>query len=430
MQGTYDIALVIASYCVAVFASYAALDLGGRIAMFDGPRERFWLFAGALAMGTGIWSTHFVGMKALNLPVAVTYDLPLTVLSWLAAVGISVLALHTISRSKLTVTGIATGSLVMGFGICVMHFSGMWAMRMNPGITYDLGLVAASAVIAVVASAGALFICFSVRQLPTGRVTQAKILAALVMAAAICGAHYTGTAAANFAEGARCNPANALAGNWMGLPVALITVGLLIAILLLSLMDARAVADRRRAETARVEAERVRRLAYYDAVTELPNRSLFNETLLKQLINVSGKAPPPFGVVYGEVRGYRALVERLGQERVNLVMKALAKQLSRVLREGDMLARLSHDGFVFLLRERSDRSIQAAITQTGALLNAPVHCDSDVFKLVWGMGTSQYPQSGNSTQALIRAAMKLQREVGGEAKSAAKQQTISAVGVA
>jgi len=429
MNGIYDLTLVIASYCVAAFASYAALDLGGRIAFFDGARERIWLFAGAFAMGTGIWAMHFVGMKAFSLPVKITYDLALTALSWLAAIGVSLLALYIISRSQLTAAGIVVGALVMGAGICLMHYSGMWAMRMSPGISYDPLLIAASAGIAVLASAAALFICFSVRRLPDGRVVPAKIVAALVMGAAICGMHYTGMAAANFAAGAVCAPSNLLGGNWMGLPVALITIGLLGAILLLSLMDVRALAHRRRTEKLRAESERVRRLAYYDSVTELPNRSLFNETLLRQLINSNGKTPPPFGVVYGEIRGYRMLVEKLGQDRVNLIMRALASQLAPALREGDVLARLSHDGFIFLLRERADRAIEAALAQVAALLNAPVHYDNQSLPLTWGMGASRYPESGNSTQALVRAAMKLQREVGAEARPA-PQTTVSALGAA
>lgn len=432
MNGTYDFSLVIASYCVAAFASYAALDLGGRIALFEGARERFWLFAGALAMGTGIWAMHFVGMKAFRLPVEITYDLGLSVLSWVAAIAVSLLALYIISRSQLTLQGIVAGALVMGAGICLMHYSGMWAMRMQPGVSYDPLLFAASVAIAVLASAAALFISFSVRRLPDGRVVPAKVAAALVMAVAICGMHYTGMAATRFTSGALCAAGNLLGGDWMGLPVALITGGLLVAVLLLARMDARAMAERRRIEKRRLESERVRRLAYYDTISGLPNRSLFNETLLKQLITVSGRTPPPFVVVYGEIRGYRALVEKIGQDRVNLIMKTLAGQLTPVLREGDLLARLSHDGFVFLLRQHADRSIDTAMAQVNALLDNPVPCESQRFRLVWGVGSSRYPEGGNSTQALIRAAMKLQREVGNEPRLVppATQGKISVLGAA
>ncbi len=429
MTGIYDPALVLASYCVAVFASYAALDLGARIAIFDGLRERLWLVAGALVMGTGIWAMHFVGMASFSLPVAITFDLALTVLSWVAAVAISLLALYVISRSSLTLGSLAAGALAMGAGICIMHYTGMWAMRMSPGISYDPLLLAASVFIAVAASAAALFIGFSLRRLPDSRVLPAKLAAALVMGAAICGMHYTGMAAAHFAAGATCAAGNLLGGYWMGLPVALMTVGLLVALLLLSLMDVRAVAERRRVEKNRLEAERVRRLAYFDSVTGLPNRSQFNERLLHQLINVNGKAPRPFAVVYGELRGYRALVEKHGQDRVNLMLKALGGQLTPMLRDNDLLARLSHDGFILLLREQADRSLDAAVLQATSLFNAPLHCEHHTYQLVWGLGSSRYPDNGNSTQSLIRAAMKLQREVGGGAQPV-RQQTVSALGAA
>ncbi|HZR36202.1 MAG TPA: MHYT domain-containing protein [Nevskia sp.] len=415
MNGTYDFALVFASYCVAVFASYAALDLGARIADFQGSHERSWLFAGAVAMGTGIWSMHFVGMKSFQLPVAQTFDLALTVLSWVAGVGVSLLALFIVSRPTLTLRTLGAGAVAMGMGICVMHYTGMWAMRMTPGISYDPLLFAASVLIAVAASAAALFIGFSLRRLPQRHIVAARIAAALVMGAAICGMHYTGMAAARFAAGATCAAGNVLAGNWMGLPVALITVGLLIALLLLALMDARAIAERRRLEQKHKEAERVRRLAYFDSVTGLPNRSQLNERLLRQLINLNGKIPPSFSVVYGELRGYRALVDKHGQDRVNQMLQAVAAQLGHTLLEGDTLARMAHDGFVFLLRQQPERSLDAAEQQAIAAFATPVLSEHQTFRLNWGIGSSRYPEHGNSTQSLIRAAMKLQREVGGEA---------------
>ncbi len=201
--------------------------------------------------------------------------------------------------------------------------------------------------------------------------------------------------------------------------------------LLLSLMDVRALAHRRRTEKLRAESERVRRLAYYDAVTELPNRSLFNETLLRQLIAINGKAPPPFGIIYGELREYRALVERLGQDRVNLIMKSLARHLSQGLLEGDVLARLSRESFVFLMREHADRSRRSGHGAGHRPVSAR-RCRARAQRcgLVWGVGSSRYPEGGTSTQALIRAAMKLQREVGAEARSALQQKTVSALGAA
>ena len=254
MVGTYDVTLVLASYCVAVASSYAALDLGARIAFFDGRQELFWLGASALAMGSGIWSMHFVGMAAFSLPITLTYDLPLTFLSWAVAVLVSLLALYIISRSYLTVWGIGGGGAVMGVGICIMHYSGMWAMRMSPPIRYDDALFSDSIGIAVLASAAALFIGFSARQLPTGKLAPARLAAALLMGAAICGMHYTGMAAAQFADGARCEPGNPLHGRWMGWPVALATLAMLAATIVLSVADLRRVERRHRLEQERMRS--------------------------------------------------------------------------------------------------------------------------------------------------------------------------------
>jgi NO-binding membrane sensor protein with MHYT domain len=261
MVGTYDLTLVFASYCVAAAASYAALDLGVRISFFDGKHEMFWLCASALAMGTGIWSMHFVGMEAFTLPVPITYDLWLTLLSWAAAVTVSLLALYIISRSYLTVWGIGGGGAVMGIGVCIMHYSGMWAMQMTPEITYDDALFSDSVGIAVLASSVALIIGFSVRHLPTGKLVPAKILAALVMGGAICGMHYTGMAAARFAAGAVCAPGNLLRGNWMVWPVVAGTLLVLAAAISLSLVDLQMVERRRRVEQARMQTLLQREMA-------------------------------------------------------------------------------------------------------------------------------------------------------------------------
>jgi len=237
MNGTYDLNLVLASWCVAVAASYAAFDLGGRIASFDGGHQKLWLPASAIAMGSGIWSAHFIAMQSLGTP-GLSFDLNLTLLSWLAAVAVSLLALFIISRSRLNGAGVAGGGVVMGLGICVMHYAGMFALRMTPRISYDPRLFSASVLVAVGLSVAALLIGFSVRRLPDWQLVPAKLCGALLMGVAICGMHYTGMAAAHIAPGASCAPGNVLSGNWMGLPVALFTIGVIAAVMLLSMFDA------------------------------------------------------------------------------------------------------------------------------------------------------------------------------------------------
>ncbi|HZR34437.1 MAG TPA: MHYT domain-containing protein [Nevskia sp.] len=260
MNGTYDLNLVLASWCVAVAASYAAFDLGGRIACFESGPQKLWLPASAVAMGSGIWSAHFIGMQALGAP-GLSFDLSLTLLSWLAAVAASLLAVYVISRSRLGAAGVAAGGVVMGLGICVMHYAGMFALRMTPRITYDSELFSASVFIAVGLSIAALLIGLSVRRLPDWQLVPAKLCGALLMGAAICGMHYTGMAAAHIPPGAACAAGNALSGNWMGLPVALFTIGIIAAVMLLSMFDAQRQEQRWQERQQRITARFRRGLA-------------------------------------------------------------------------------------------------------------------------------------------------------------------------
>src|SRR3954465_14401835 len=87
MSGTYNYALVLLSILVAIVVSHTALRLAARVASAKGSTAQVWLPGGAGAMGTGIWSMHFVGMLAFSLPFALSYDLAPTVSSLALAIA-------------------------------------------------------------------------------------------------------------------------------------------------------------------------------------------------------------------------------------------------------------------------------------------------------------------------------------------------------
>src|ERR1700676_1235170 len=101
MVGSYDYRLVALSVFIAILASYAALDLAGRVTSAQGRARLFWLSGGAVAMGIGIWSMHYVGMLAFRLPVPVQYDWPTVLLSLLAAIFASLVGLFVVGREKM-----------------------------------------------------------------------------------------------------------------------------------------------------------------------------------------------------------------------------------------------------------------------------------------------------------------------------------------
>ena len=114
LQGYYDYRLVALSIFISILAAYAALDLAGRVTSARGRARFFWLSGGAVAMGTGIWSMHYIGMEALRLPVPVLYDWPTVLISMLAAIIASGIALFVVSRKTLGVTAVVIGSLIDG----------------------------------------------------------------------------------------------------------------------------------------------------------------------------------------------------------------------------------------------------------------------------------------------------------------------------
>ncbi|MFD2671321.1 EAL domain-containing protein [Marinicrinis sediminis] len=196
MHGTYDLELVLFSYIIAVFASYTALDLAGRVRLSKGGRRVTWLLLGAIVMGMGIWSMHFVGMMAFSLPVPIVYDLVVVLISVVAALLAAFITLYIVSRERVTVVGVLVGGLLLAIGISSMHYIGMAAITIH--ITYDPMMFVLSIVIAGLASIGALAFSFYFSQDQSGRGFWKKLGSGVMMGIAIAGMHYVGMIAANF----------------------------------------------------------------------------------------------------------------------------------------------------------------------------------------------------------------------------------------
>src|ERR1700742_1464641 len=103
LAGSYDYRLVGVSVLIAILAAYAALDLAGRVTATKGFARAVWLICGAFALGFGIWSMHYVGMEAYQLPIVVLYDLPTVFVSMIAAIVASGIALFVVSRKEMTI---------------------------------------------------------------------------------------------------------------------------------------------------------------------------------------------------------------------------------------------------------------------------------------------------------------------------------------
>ncbi|MDF9778557.1 putative bifunctional diguanylate cyclase/phosphodiesterase [Pseudomonas baetica] len=399
--GSYSPTLVIISLCVAILASYTALDLTGRIATAKGRAVHLWTAGGAIAMGIGIWSMHFIGMLAFKLPIDLGYDGTITLLSLLIGVLSSGFALWLVSQPQLPAWQLAFGALVMGAGISAMHYTGMAAMRMQPGIDYDPTLFGTSLVIAVGASGAALWIAFRLRQ-HTPYVRLIRGGAAVIMGIAIVGMHYTAMAAARFADGSFCAAAvNGLSGNGLDNLVLITTLAVLSIALLTSILDARLEARTASLALSLTEANReLTQLALHDTLTGLPNRMLLADRIDQAMSRVREEGGC-FALMFIDLDGFKPVNDAFGHHMGDLLLREVALRLREDLRSQDTLARIGGDEFVLLvqLNEQID-ALNHAARQVGLIARAFRVAEHDLH-ISASVGIALYPGNGQSAHELL-----------------------------
>jgi diguanylate cyclase (GGDEF)-like protein len=431
LTSSYDPGVVAASLLIASFASYVALELAKRVRTHDRGVEVSWWIGGSIAMGSGIWCMHFVGMLAFSLPIALGYTSALTFASWVAGVAVSAVALFIASRGSLNWRTLAGGALAMGVGICAMHYIGMAALDMAPGIVWNWLLVAASAVIAVGASATALLTFFFLRKVSSRHGLLYQGIAALLMGVAICGMHYTGMAAASFPDGAVCLSANALAGKHLGALVALSSVALLAMTLFTSTLDARMqsktaqLAGSLKAANSQLQTvnEELRQRAFLDPLTGVPNRMLFEDRLTHALRRIeraaeriSERSAEKIAVLFIDLDGFKPVNDSFGHAAGDQVLKEVATRLRIAARDSDTLARIGGDEFVLLMEDITGVADCVAMARRLVeVIARPFEIASRQVRICGSVGIVVYPDHGNKDKLVAHAdaAMYAAKRAGG-----------------
>ncbi|KAF0866748.1 bifunctional diguanylate cyclase/phosphodiesterase [Pseudomonas sp. LD120] len=399
--GSYSPALVVISLFVAILSSYTALDLTGRIATTQGRAAYLWMSGGALAMGIGVWSMHFIGMLAFELPIALGYDITLTALSLLISILSCGFALWLVSQPRLPLWQLMFGALIMGSGISGMHYTGMAAMRMQPGIDYDPSLFGASLLIALGASAAALWIAFRLRQ-NTPHVRLARSGAAVVMGFAIVGMHYTGMAAARFADGSFCGAlGSGLSGKGLDNLVLITTLAVLIIALLTSVLDARLETRTAVLAQSLTEANKeLTQLALHDTLTGLPNRILLADRIDQAMHRVTAYGGC-FALMFIDLDGFKPVNDAFGHHMGDQLLREVALRLREGLRSEDTLARIGGDEFVLLVQLGGpDDALRLAARQV-SLLSRSFRVAEHELQISASLGIALYPGNGLSAQELL-----------------------------
>ena len=199
LAGSYDPSLVLLSFLIAVFSSAIAIHITAQaISVKKKSLRLLMLGSGSIALGGGVWSMHFIGMLAFALCTDVSYHFGITALSMLPSIAASWVALDLISKKHISLPQLLLGGLLMGAGIGTMHYSGMAAMQMSVALRYDLPMFLLSILVAVVLAIIALWIRFGLKRFNLAP-QWLTLFSSLVMGGAISGMHYTGMAAMRLA---------------------------------------------------------------------------------------------------------------------------------------------------------------------------------------------------------------------------------------
>ena len=239
--------LVMASLGVAVMAAFTSLRLTSNLRQFSAPRRKARVVQAAFALGSGIWSMHFVGMLAVELPITIAYHPLPTLISALIAVlvtGAALLSLHFGQRSgrRIVIAGTVTG-----LGIVSMHYAGMSAISANCIVTYSPVGVAVAVGLGIAASIAAMSLAYGTRSLA------ATISGSVVLGLAISAMHYSAMyfTMFNVAAGVTAIPTPYLSTDNLALLVALSSF-VICGLFLLSAVPGDETAEPAAADTAAV----------------------------------------------------------------------------------------------------------------------------------------------------------------------------------
>lgn len=399
LVSSYDQILVIVSFIVAFLASYTALDMAGRVATSNGKSAIVWLFGGGFAMGIGIWSMHFIGMLAMDLPMVMSYDASLTALSMAIAIAASVFALWIVCYGELPLLRLGFGALVLGSGVVAMHYTGMAALLFEPGIIWNWGWVACSVVIALAASCAALWLAFNLRK-HGGRVAWLRAGAAIIMGIAIAGMHYTGMAAANFPMGSHATH-HGVNSNWLAILVMVVTLAILGITLLVSMLDARMQARTSVLASSLAEANReLAQLALHDNLTRLPNRILL-EDRLDQAINKATREQSQFALMFMDLDGFKAINDAFGHHIGDSLLIAVTERMNEKMQGHYTLARLGGDEFVLLIEIDDPNDAASVADKLVKAIDAPFEISRYELMVSLSIGIAVFPGDGADERELL-----------------------------
>lgn len=341
----------------------------------------------------------FFGMLAMETTMGLHYSATLTFFSMGIAIASSLFALWLVSIEQLRLRRLIPGSLVMGTGIVLMHYTGMAAMEVNPPIIWDYHWVSLSVVIALLASLAALWLTFHLRH-EAGKVVLMRFGASLLMGFAIAGMHYTGMMAAIIPP-QMSMAHHGVNGNWLAILVSVVALFILGISLLISMLDARLQARTSLLASSLAQANKeLAQLALQDPLIRLPNRVLF-EDRLDQIISKASREESEFALMFMGLDGFKAVNDAFGHDAGDKLLVAVTERLLQPLHGQYTLARIGGDEFVLLAENTAPDDAARLASVLVRAIDRPFYIEPYELIVTLSVGIALYPLDGKNERELM-----------------------------
>lgn len=383
----HDPLLVLAAVLACVIGCHTTFRLAEHAHVAQGRlRHRRSIIAGIVA-GASIWATHFLAMLALSHNMAMQYEIGMTMASILIAMAGGALANMIWMWRDATWVRVA-GATTLAATIASMHFVGMAATTMLGFTGHDMGIVAAS----ILLGGGLTVLAALVHRTSDLR---RHLLATGLLAGGIAVIHFGSMTAMRM--GTLCSSGASSGEAGIAIIVSVVTG----AIILLAL-NAKRIDDR--IDGVRRQADRlVEHASSHDALTGLPNRTIFHDRLGTALAR-SRRDGQNVVVLYIDLDGFKAVNDQFGHGRGDEALCEVSALLSASIRETDTIARMGGDEFVVIqegVDEEQVHDVCARIMEN--LANAYAKPKSEIM-LGASIGVAFSPRDTREADELVRMA--------------------------
>jgi diguanylate cyclase (GGDEF)-like protein len=406
--------LIMLAYVIACAGSFATLDMAERISHVEQPKaRRQWRWVGAGCLAGGIWAMHFISMLALDAPITVHIELPITVASFFIALIAGLMMMDTLGQEKLRLADYLKAATGIGLAIASMHYIGMAALQSSATVYYQPVLFALSIAVAIVASFAVLCLARYLRN-GSGMMHQLlKYSVSLLMGASIVSTHFIGLWALNLAVPVGNPVHDTMADNrlQLGLTIALITLLIIASCISAALADKKLQGkehDLRRVNALLSQLDQARmslqQVAHYDALTNLINRrgfnQLFGEKLTERRMNNGMLA-----VIFLDIDHFKRINDSLGHDAGDELLKVIAGHIKSATRSHeDVVARFGGDEFCILISLSNRGEAQQLAQRIMLKMKDPIDLAGRRMVMTTSIGISVFPDDGDTCEELLKHA--------------------------